>query len=95
MWELDVNLSMGPLRAEPDCSHVCLCCCCRQLEASYRRLRHSFAWQQQLGWLSSSPADVGTGLRVQVSLRLKLLPEHRRAEDVIARLRLHMEKTGD
>ncbi|XP_075907501.1 creatine kinase B-type isoform X2 [Nelusetta ayraudi] len=70
-----------------------LCNTLEKLEASYQRLRHSFAWQQQLGWLSSSPADVGTGLRVRVTLRLKLLPEHRRAEDVIARLRLHMEKT--
>lgn len=74
--------------------HVYLCCC-YQLEASYRRLRHSFAWQQELGWLSSSPANVGTGLRVRVTLRLKLFPQHHRAGDILARLRLHFERTGD
>uniref|UniRef100_A0A8C2WDJ7 creatine kinase n=2 Tax=Cyclopterus lumpus TaxID=8103 RepID=A0A8C2WDJ7_CYCLU len=62
----------------------------QKLEASYRELRHPFSWKQQLGWVSSSPADVGTGLRIRVHLRLQHLPGHKRLQDVLQRLRLRM-----
>ncbi|XP_068444810.1 zgc:172076 [Clinocottus analis] len=68
----------------------CICINLQKLEAFYRELRHGFAWKQQLGWVSSSPADVGTGLRVQVHLRLRHLPGHQRLRDVLQRLRLRM-----
>uniref|UniRef100_A0A3P8UFT5 creatine kinase n=1 Tax=Cynoglossus semilaevis TaxID=244447 RepID=A0A3P8UFT5_CYNSE len=55
---------------------------------------HPFIWKQQLGWLSSSPTEVGTGFRVRIKLRLKLLPTQRRLQDVLIRLRLHMVSTG-
>lgn len=67
---------------------------CLQLGELYRELRHPFIWKQQLGWLASSPADVGTGLRVGVRLRLRLLPEHRRLQDILKRLRIRMDRTG-
>lgn len=95
VWvNLEDHLKVVTLRADSNISEAfkCLCSSLKKLEASYRRLRHSFAWQQQLGWLSSSPADVGTGLRVKVTLRLKLLPQHHRVGDILARLRLHMQK---
>uniref|UniRef100_A0A3P8UHC8 creatine kinase n=1 Tax=Cynoglossus semilaevis TaxID=244447 RepID=A0A3P8UHC8_CYNSE len=60
----------------------------------YSQLRHPFIWKQQLGWLSSSPTEVGTGFRVRIKLRLKLLPTQRRLQDVLIRLRLHMVSTG-
>ncbi|KAK6300238.1 hypothetical protein J4Q44_G00283360 [Coregonus suidteri] len=63
------------------------------LEALYKKLRHPFIWKQQLGWVVSSPADVGTGLRASVRVKLQLLPRHRRLEDVLKRLRLRMDKT--
>lgn len=67
---------------------------CFQLEVYYKELRHPFIWKQQLGWVTSSPADVGTGLRVSVHLKLQHLPRHRRLEDVLKRLRIRMDKTG-
>ncbi|XP_071380520.1 creatine kinase M-type [Centroberyx affinis] len=64
-----------------------------QLEARYKQLRHPFAWKQQLGWVTSSPAQVGTGLRTSVRLKLQRLPRHRRLQDVLKRLRLRMDNT--
>uniref|UniRef100_UPI003AB09CED creatine kinase M-type n=1 Tax=Centroberyx gerrardi TaxID=166262 RepID=UPI003AB09CED len=64
-----------------------------QLEARYKQLRHPFIWKQQLGWVTSSPADVGTGLRTSVRLKLQRLPKHKRLQDVLKRLRIRMDKT--
>ncbi|XP_078138925.1 creatine kinase M-type [Centroberyx gerrardi] len=64
-----------------------------QLEAHYKQLRHPFIWKQQLGWVTSSPADVGTGLRTSVRLKLQRLPKHKRLQDVLKRLRIRMDKT--
>ncbi|CAJ1054171.1 zgc:172076 [Xyrichtys novacula] len=64
-----------------------------KLQDVYRDLRHPFIWKQQLGWVTSSPADVGTGLRVKVKVKLQHLPGHRRLQDVLKRLRISMEKT--
>ncbi|XP_059186500.1 zgc:172076 [Centropristis striata] len=72
----------------------CICINLQKLEKFYSELRHSFTWKQQLGWVSSSPADVGTGLRIRVHLRLQHLPKHRRLQDVLQRLRICMEQTG-
>ncbi|KAM3623307.1 uncharacterized protein V6R79_009787 [Siganus canaliculatus] len=65
----------------------------QKLEEFYRQLRHPFIWKHQLGWVSSSPAEVGTGLRIRVQLRLQHLPNHRRLQDVLKRLRICMETT--
>uniref|UniRef100_A0A667XUQ6 creatine kinase n=1 Tax=Myripristis murdjan TaxID=586833 RepID=A0A667XUQ6_9TELE len=66
-----------------------------KLEALYKKLRHPFIWKQQLGWVASSPAAVGTGLKTSVLLRLQHLPQHRRLQDVLKRLRIRMDKTGN
>ncbi|XP_054460066.1 zgc:172076 isoform X2 [Anoplopoma fimbria] len=67
----------------------------QKLEESYREVRHPFTWKQQLGWVSSSPADVGTGLRIRVHLRLQHLPRHKRLQDVLKRLRMCMDTTTE
>ncbi|XP_069577754.1 creatine kinase M-type [Brachyistius frenatus] len=64
-----------------------------KLEEHYQELRHPFLWKQQLGWVTSSPADVGTGLRICVHLKLQHLPGHRRLRDVLKRLRICMDTT--
>ncbi|XP_004065574.1 creatine kinase M-type-like [Oryzias latipes] len=65
----------------------------QKLEDHYRALKHPFIWKQQLGWVTSSPADVGTGLKVSIHLKLQLLPQHKRLPDVLTRLKICMEKT--
>ncbi|XP_041641103.1 zgc:172076 [Cheilinus undulatus] len=59
----------------------------------YRELKHPFIWKHQLGWVTSSPADVGTGLRIGVRLKLQHFSRHRRAQDILRRLRVSMERT--
>ncbi|XP_072239651.1 creatine kinase M-type [Leuresthes tenuis] len=71
----------------------CICITLQKLEEYYKELRHPFIWQQQLGWVTSSPADVGTGLRINVSIKLQLLPQHKRLPDILKRLRIRMDKT--
>ncbi|XP_018545115.1 zgc:172076 isoform X3 [Lates calcarifer] len=71
-----------------------ICINLQKLEEYYRELRHPFIWKQQLGWVASSPADVGTGLRIRVHLKLQHLPKHKRLQDVLKRLRICMDRTG-
>ncbi|KAM6940485.1 creatine kinase M-type [Xenentodon cancila] len=71
----------------------CICINLQKLEEYYGALRHPFIWKQQLGWVTSSPADVGTGLRINVYLKLQHLPQHKRLQDVLKRLRICMNKT--
>ncbi|XP_033943868.1 creatine kinase B-type [Pseudochaenichthys georgianus] len=71
----------------------CMCINLQKLEDLCRELKHPFTWKQQLGWVSSSPADVGTGLRIRVNLKLQHLPKHNRLQDVLKRLRLCMDTT--
>ncbi|KAI3352683.1 hypothetical protein L3Q82_020145 [Scortum barcoo] len=72
----------------------CICINLQKLGGFYRQLRHPFIWKQQLGWVTSSPADVGTGLRIRVHLRLQHLPKHKRLQDVLKRLRICMDRTA-
>ncbi|XP_008296238.1 creatine kinase B-type [Stegastes partitus] len=71
----------------------CICNNLQKLEDYYRQLRHPFIWKQQLGWVTSSPAHVGTGLKISVYLKLQHLPKHKRLQDVLKRLRICMDKT--
>nr|XP_046233191.1 zgc:172076 isoform X2 [Scatophagus argus] len=71
----------------------CICVNVQKLEEFYRKLRHPFIWKHQLGWVTSSPADVGTGLRIRVHVRLQYLPKHNRLQDILRRLRIRMDKT--
>ncbi|XP_037545974.1 zgc:172076 [Nematolebias whitei] len=70
-----------------------ICINLQKLQEYYRELRHQFIWKQQLGWVASSPADVGTGLRISIYLQLQHLPYHKRLQDVLRRLRMCMDKT--
>ncbi|XP_062244333.1 zgc:172076 isoform X1 [Platichthys flesus] len=65
----------------------------QKLGASYSELHHPFTWKQQLGWVMSSPADVGTGLKVSVHLHLQHLPRHKRLQDILQRLRIRLNRT--
>ncbi|XP_034445721.1 creatine kinase B-type [Hippoglossus hippoglossus] len=71
----------------------CNCTNLQKLGAYYREFKHPFIWKQQLGWVMSSPADVGTGLRVSVHLKLQHLPRHKRLQDILKRLRIRLNKT--
>ncbi|KAI1896917.1 hypothetical protein AGOR_G00099810 [Albula goreensis] len=64
-----------------------------KLEALYRKLRCWFVWKEQLGWVVSSPADVGTGLRASVWIKLQRLSQHKRMKSILERLRLRMDST--
>ncbi|KAM4604482.1 creatine kinase, testis isozyme [Polymixia lowei] len=70
-----------------------ICINLAKLEVLYKTLRHPFIWKQQLGWVTSSPAEVGTGLKISVQVKLQHLPEHTRLQDVLKRLRIHLDKT--
>ncbi|KAG7455558.1 creatine kinase M-type-like [Solea senegalensis] len=96
VWlNMDDHVRLVTTRDDADVAEAfkCVCINLQKLAVKYGELKHPFTWKQQLGWVSSSPADVGTGLRVSVHLRLKLLPQHTRLQDVLKRLRLHMDRT--
>ncbi|KAI4872814.1 hypothetical protein NFI96_016144 [Prochilodus magdalenae] len=62
-----------------------------KMEALYKKLRHPFIWKPHLGWVVSSPAEVGTGLKASVTVSLVHLVGHKHLDDILDRLRLRME----
>ncbi|XP_029014148.1 zgc:172076 isoform X4 [Betta splendens] len=97
IWvNMDEHLRLVSTRGDANVAEAlrCICTNLQKLETCFQELRHPFIWKQQLGWLTSSPADVGTGLRVSVRLKLQLLPRHRRLQDILKRLRIRMGRTG-
>ncbi|XP_030628805.1 creatine kinase M-type [Chanos chanos] len=71
----------------------CICVNLLKLEHLYKKLRKPFIWKAHLGWVVSSPAEVGTGLKASIKVKLRHLPQHKRLPNVLERLRLHMETT--
>ncbi|XP_035257080.1 creatine kinase M-type [Anguilla anguilla] len=97
VWiNIEDHLQLVTARADSNIKEAfqCVCVYLQKLEALYRKMRHSFVWKHHLGWVVSSPAQVGTGLRASVHLKLKHLPLHTRLADILQRLRLHMEPAG-
>uniref|UniRef100_UPI003D7D4BCD zgc:172076 n=1 Tax=Danio rerio TaxID=7955 RepID=UPI003D7D4BCD len=72
-----------------------ICINVQKLETLYKKLRHTFIWKTHLGWVVSSPAEVGTGLKASVSVNLLNLAKNKRLDDILDRLRLQMETTSD
>uniref|UniRef100_A0A3B4GKC1 creatine kinase n=1 Tax=Pundamilia nyererei TaxID=303518 RepID=A0A3B4GKC1_9CICH len=97
VWvNIDEHLRLVSMREDANVAEAfqCICISLQKLEKYYRGLRHPFIWKQQLGWVTSSPANVGTGLRISVLIKLQHLPTHKHLKDVLKRLRINMDKTG-
>ncbi|XP_013769810.1 creatine kinase M-type [Pundamilia nyererei] len=96
VWvNIDEHLRLVSMREDANVAEAfqCICISLQKLEKYYRGLRHPFIWKQQLGWVTSSPANVGTGLRISVLIKLQHLPTHKHLKDVLKRLRINMDKT--
>ncbi|XP_026179740.1 creatine kinase M-type [Mastacembelus armatus] len=95
VWiNMDDHLRLVSTRNDANIAEAfkCICINLQKLEDYYRELRHPFIWKLQLGWVTSSPADVGTGLRVRVHLKLQHIQKHKRLQDVLKRLRIRMDR---
>ncbi|KPP71214.1 hypothetical protein Z043_109894, partial [Scleropages formosus] len=68
-----------------------VCTQLQRVEAVYRTLRHSFIWKEHLGWVVSSPAEVGTGLKASIRVKLPNMAQHRLLENILERLRVRMD----
>ncbi|XP_046899681.1 zgc:172076 [Hypomesus transpacificus] len=98
IWiNMEEHIKLVTMRSDANIAEAfkCICINTLKLEALYKKLRHPFIWKQHLGWVVSSPADVGTGLRASVRVRLPHLFTHNRLQDVLKRLRLRMENTDE
>ncbi|XP_061582358.1 zgc:172076 isoform X2 [Cololabis saira] len=96
VWvNMDDHLRLVSIQEDANVAEAfkCICINLQKLEQRYKALRHPFICKQQLGWVTSSPADVGTGLRINVYLKLQHLPQNKRLRDVLKRLRICMNKT--
>ncbi|KAJ8361544.1 hypothetical protein SKAU_G00180690 [Synaphobranchus kaupii] len=93
---IDDHLQLVTVRTDSNIKEAfqCICVHLQKLEALYKKMRRSFIWKQHLGWVVSSPAEVGTGLRASVHLRLTHLPLHTRLGNILERLRLRMDPAG-
>ncbi|XP_063059007.1 zgc:172076 [Engraulis encrasicolus] len=89
------HLKLECCRSDPNIrlAFDCICENIVRLEKMYKTIRRRFVWKEHLGWVVSSPAQVGTGLQASVTVRLRHLPTHKRLENILDRLRLHMTPT--
>lgn len=58
------------------------------LETSLKHRGHGFAEDSRLGFLNTSPADIGTALRASVYIKLVHLGQHKGFQDLMQRLHL-------
>uniref|UniRef100_A0A8C4SZV4 creatine kinase n=1 Tax=Erpetoichthys calabaricus TaxID=27687 RepID=A0A8C4SZV4_ERPCA len=52
----------------------------------YKELKHPFIWKDHLGYVLSSPAEVGTGVKATVQVKLNHISKHPKFEDILGRL---------
>jgi len=62
--------------------------CVAQIEHGLRQDRYAFARSEHLGYITSCPSNLGTGLRVNVTLRLPLLSRQPRFQEFCGSLGL-------
>ncbi|XP_041109014.1 zgc:172076 isoform X2 [Polyodon spathula] len=65
-----------------------------QLEDLYKKMKHPFIWKDHLGYVLSSPAEVGTGLRACCDVKLSHIHKHDKFENIMERLRLRKSVIG-
>ncbi|KAI5101058.1 hypothetical protein C0J45_8261 [Silurus meridionalis] len=97
VWlNMEDHLKLVSSRTDADLQEAFASICINlvKLEAIYNILRHSFIWKPHLGWVVSSPAEVGTGLKATVTIRLRHLPKNKHLENILDRLRLRMEASN-
>jgi creatine kinase len=58
------------------------------LETSLKQRGHGFVEDRRLGFLNSSPADIGTALRASVYIKLVRLGQHKGFDSLMKRLHL-------
>jgi creatine kinase len=61
-----------------------------QLESDLNDLGYKFVEHRRLGFLNSSPSDIGTALRASVVIKLVRLGQHPQFEDIVRRLHLEV-----
>ena len=65
-----------------------LCKCLELFEKALKSEGQSFMWNEHLGYLVTSPTNLGTCLRASVQIKLPLLRKHWGFEELLQRLRL-------
>ncbi|XP_020376573.2 creatine kinase M-type-like isoform X1 [Rhincodon typus] len=66
----------------------------KKLEEIYHQKKHPFIWKDNLGYVSTCPSDLGTGMRASVHIRLKYISKHQKFDEILQRLRLEKKLTG-
>lgn len=66
-----------------------------QLETDLHALGYRFVEHRRLGFLNSSPSDIGSALRASVVIKLVRLGKHPQFEDIVRRLRLEVAAKDD
>ncbi|XP_062869336.1 zgc:172076 [Trichomycterus rosablanca] len=96
IWvNMDDHLKLVSSRSDANIQEAFASICINlvKMEEIYKKMRHWFIWKPHIGWVVSSPAEVGTGLTACVTMKLVHLPHHKLLNDILDRLRLRMEET--
>ncbi|XP_006811828.1 creatine kinase B-type-like [Saccoglossus kowalevskii] len=70
------------------------CNAMKQVEQTLKIQNHQFMWRADLGYLSTEPANLGTGLRASVHVKLPNLSKHPRFYKILSSLKLECRGTA-
>jgi creatine kinase len=65
-----------------------------QVENSIKKKGKAFMWNEHLGYVLTCPSNLGTGLRAGVHIKIPLLSQDKRLDDILDKLRLQKRGAG-
>lgn len=65
-----------------------------RIESLMKESGKEFMWNEHLGYILTCPSNLGTGLRGGVHVKLPLLSQHPRFDEILEKLRLQKRGTG-
>jgi len=55
---------------------------------------YEFMWNPHLGYILTCPSNLGTGVRAGVHIKIPLISQHAKFEEVLKKMRLQKRGTG-
>ena len=65
-----------------------------QVERLIKEKGHEFMWSDHLGYVLTCPSNLGTGMRAGVHLKVPLVSQDKRFDEVLEKMRLQKRGTG-
>lgn len=66
-----------------------------QVKRLIKEKGHEFMWNEHLGYVLTCPSNLGTGMRAGVHLKVPLVSQDKRFDEILEKMRLQKRGTGN